>query len=89
MSYLDKHKHPDLRLMDIDMPEMDGIETAKRVQEKTCSQVPIMFVSAICNRETVMMCREMNAAGYIIRPYNQVFMKSEIKRVLTGRSDAD
>ena len=89
LDYLDKHKHPDLILMDIDMPEMDGIETAKRVQEKTCSQVPIMFVSAICNRETVMMCREMNAAGYIIRPYNQVFMKSEIKRVLTGRSDAD
>lgn len=89
LSYLEKNTYPDLIIMDIDMPEMDGIETAKRVHELTGYSVPILFVSAICNRETVMACRNIKAAGYIIRPYNQTFIKSEIRRILTGRSDAD
>ena len=75
--------------MDIDMPEMDGIETARRIQKLTGHAVPILFVTALCDRETVMMCRSMDAAGYIVRPYKPVYIKSEIKRILTGRSDVE
>lgn len=87
--YLEKNPYPDLILMDIDMPEMDGIEAAERIQEMTDHTVPILFVTALCDRETVMMCRSMNAAGYIVRPYKPAFIKSEIKRILTGRSDVE
>lgn len=87
--YLKKNPYPDLILMDINMPEMNGIEAAKRIQEMTNHTVPILFVTASSDRETVMACRELNAAGYIIRPYNPVFIKSEIKRILTGRSDTE
>lgn len=87
--YLEKNEYPDLILMDIDMPEMDGIETARKVQEMTGNTVPILFVTAIGDKETVMMCRKMNAAGYILRPYKPTYIKSEIKRILTGRSDSE
>ena len=87
--YLEKNEYPDLVLMDIDMPEMDGIEAAKRIQEMTNHEIPILFVTALCDRETVMMCRDMNAAGYIVRPYKPVYIKSEIKRILTGRSEVE
>lgn len=87
--YLEKNEYPDLVLMDIDMPEMDGIEAAKRIQEMTNKEIPILFVTALCDRETVMMCREMDAAGYIVRPYKPVYIKSEIKRILTGRSEVE
>lgn len=87
--YLQKNPCPDLVLMDIDMPEMDGIEAARRIQEMTDSKVPILFVTALCDKETVIMCRDMNAAGYIVRPYKPVYIKSEIKRILTGRSEIE
>ena len=87
--YIEKNEYPDLILMDIDMPEMNGIETAKKIQEMTEGSVPILFVTAVCDRETVITCRSMNAAGYILRPYKPTYVKSEIKRILTGRSDSE
>lgn len=87
--YLKKNPYPDLILMDIVMPKMDGIEAARQIQELTNHQVPILFVTALCDRKTVIKCRELNAAGYVLRPYKRVFLKSEIKRIVTGRSDID
>lgn len=80
---------PDLVLMDIDMPEMDGIETAKHIMEMTDHTVPILFVTALCDRQTVTLCRNLDAAGYIVRPYKPVFVKTEIKRILMGRSEIE
>ena len=89
ITYLQKNEYPDLILMDIDMPQMNGIEAAREINRITGGRIPILFVTALCDRETVMKCREMNAAGYIVRPYKPVFIRSEIKRILTGRSDVE
>lgn len=89
LSYLEKNKAPDLILLDIDMPEMNGIETARRIRslpEPVC-MTPILFVTALCDKETVLLCKELDAAGYIVRPYNQVYVKAEIKRILRGGED--
>ena len=72
-----------------EMPEMDGIETAKRIMEMTDHTVPILFVTALCDRQTVTLCRNLDAAGYIVRPYKPVFVKTEIKRILMGRSEIE
>lgn len=89
LTYIEKNGMPDLILMDIDMPEMDGIETARRIRERGDGDVPILFVSALGDRETVMRTRQVKANGYIIRPYKPVFIRSEIKKILTGRSDSE
>lgn len=89
LMYMKKNPWPDLVLMDIDMPEMNGIEAAKQIQDMTDKKVPILFVTALCDKATVMMCREMDVAGYIVRPYKPVYIKSEIKRILTGRSEIE
>ena len=89
LMYLKKNPYPDLVIMDIDMPEMDGIEATRRIQELTEKTVPVLFVTALCDRETVLVCRELDAAGYIVRPYKPVYVKAEIKRILTGRSEIE
>ena len=80
--YLEKNQEPDLILLDIDMPEMDGIETAKQIRRITEGRVPILFVTALCDKTTVMLCREVKAAGYIVRPYKPVYVQEEIRKIL-------
>lgn len=80
--YLEKQGFPDLILLDIDMPEMDGIETARRINALTGGKIPILFVTALTDRNTVMLCRQLHAAGYVVRPYNPVYIKGEIHRIL-------
>ncbi len=86
IDYLDNNICPDLILMDINMPGLDGIQTATIIQEKTSSMVPILFVSSNNDLNTVLSCRNLGCAGYIVRPYNSVYIKSAIKEILTGES---
>ena len=74
--------YPSLILMDIDMPQMTGIETVKAVHEEISDQIPIMFVSSLCDPGTVMSCKQLNVDGYVVRPYNDIYILSEIKRIL-------
>lgn len=83
LRYLECNPRPDLILLDIDMPQMNGIEAAEKVIEMTEKTVPILFVSALCDSKTVMACRELDVAGYIVRPYQPVYIREEIQRVLS------
>lgn len=75
-------EYPQLVLMDIDMPGMNGIKAAEKILEVTNRKVPILFVSSLCDRETVMACKRLNVAGYVARPYNDIYVLSEIRRIL-------
>lgn len=87
LQYLKSQPYPDLVLMDIDMPGMDGIETAKRMMKMTDNSVPILFVSALSDEKTVMACKSLHVDGYVVRPYQPIYICSEIERIL-GRWEA-
>ena len=75
---------PDVILMDIDMPGMHGIEAAEIISKKIDENIPILFVSALCNVETVMEVKRLNAAGYVLRPYNNMYILGEIDRIINN-----
>lgn len=77
----------DILIMDIDLSDSNGIEIAKKINELSNNKVPIMFVAERNDRETVLQCKKAGAAGYIVKPYQITFLKAEIKRILTGRSE--
>lgn len=82
IKYLREGNKMDLILLDVDMPMMNGIETAERVIGMTNHRIPILFVSALCDAQTVLACKALKAEGYVARPYKDVYVLSEIKRIL-------
>jgi two-component system KDP operon response regulator KdpE len=60
--------HPDLVLLDIMMPDMDGWEVCRRLRE--LSDVPIIFLTARSEIRDVVRGLEMGADDYIVKPYD-------------------
>jgi CheY-like chemotaxis protein len=70
-----------LVLLDVQMPEMDGFETAElmRGMEKT-KQVPIIFVTAISMESRhVFKGYESGAVDYLFKPIEPIFLKTKVK----------
>lgn len=66
-----KHK-PDLILLDIMMPVMDGHEVARKLKETPeYSDIPIIFLSALNSTEDVVQGFKFGAADYISKPFNK------------------
>lgn len=60
---------PDLVLMDININgSKDGIETAKQI--KRMQEVPVIFLTAFSQSEYVNRAKEVNPAGYLVKPFN-------------------
>lgn len=74
----------DLILLDVQMPIMDGYETARLICENPqTSQIPILFVSAVYNDEFHMQqAYEQGAIDFISKPFNPEFLKAKIISLL-------
>jgi signal transduction histidine kinase len=68
-------------LLDVQMPEMDGFETAMLMQDHESVQgVPIIFVTAISKEERyATQAAELGAVDYIFKPINSEILKSKVK----------
>lgn len=78
-----QRENPDLVLMDVNMPKMDGIETLKQLKVIDPNCVVIMLTS-LANRETIVQALELGAANYIRKDTP----KDEIAQALSSTIDA-
>jgi two-component system alkaline phosphatase synthesis response regulator PhoP len=79
---------PDVILLDIRMPVMDGFEVCKALRAShVTSGIPIVIVSVTADKEKAEI---MGARSYILKPFTPKHLIEEVKEVLeeTGRSDA-
>lgn len=83
---------PDLILMDIRMPEMDGIELYKKIKEqKSYSDIPVIFLTSANDVETEDNCFEIGAVDFISKPFEPKIVLRRIKRTLelVGRVESN
>lgn len=63
---------PDLILLDISMPEMNGYEICQHLKEsETTAQIPIIFISAIDRLEDKVRAFELGGVDYITKPFQE------------------
>ncbi len=70
LSYVEKNGYPDLVLLDINMPEMDGFETLQRFrQQNPKEEVPVLFLTADENEELESKGLSLGAMDFIKKPF--------------------
>jgi response regulator NasT len=60
---------PDLAVMDVKMPRLDGIEAARRILEER--PIPIVMLTAFDQRELVDRAAEAGVFGYLVKPFRE------------------
>ncbi len=61
--------HPDLVILDVKMPRMDGIEAAKIIGEEKIA--PVLMVTAFSQKELVEDAAKSGAMGYVVKPFDR------------------
>lgn len=77
------HSRPDLIIMDIMMPLLDGNKKAKILKQQTHSQdIPIMFISSKPEEELKALVAEAGVDGYICKPFTPQGIVASVGKVL-------
>lgn len=71
---------PDIVLMDIRMPDLDGIEAARVLTEEEIA--PVLLLSAYSQPDLVARAREASVAGYLVKPVQESDLAPAIEVVL-------
>lgn len=82
ISYL-KNNTPDLILLDIMMPEMDGMEVYRQIREMDGKErTPIIFLTSVNDTETEGNCFDMGAVDFISKPFEPKIVLKRVTRTL-------
>jgi putative two-component system response regulator len=76
---------PDLVLLDIEMPGIDGYEVFRRLKDDpSTSSIPIVFLSARSDPEDKARGIEMGAVDFITKPFTVADLLAKVRSILTG-----
>ncbi|MFN2149146.1 MAG: response regulator transcription factor [Anaerolineales bacterium] len=76
---------PDLALLDVRMPRLDGYEVCRRIKaDPELKHIPVVFLSAKGQEAEVQAGLEAGAQAYIIKPFSMKELITQIEQVLTA-----
>ena len=77
---------PDLILLDVNMPEMNGLETCQRLKADTdTAEIPVIFVSALATHDELMAGYEAGGDDYITKPFSEDILQKKVQLVLASQ----
>ncbi|BBO88668.1 HD-GYP domain-containing protein [Desulfosarcina ovata] len=83
LAYVAKHR-PDLVLLDIMMPEMDGYEVCRRMKaDPQTAAIPVIFITAMSETVNKTTGFELGAVDYITKPFHAAEVKARIRTHLS------
>jgi DNA-binding response OmpR family regulator len=82
MEAVAKH-HPDLMLLDIMLPVVDGFEVCQRVRENpNWNNIRIVLVTALGNEANVTKGMDLGADAYVTKPFSNADLVAKVKELL-------
>lgn len=78
-----KAQNPDLILMDMMMPEMDGLTTLHELRrDPDLERTPVVFMTAKVQRDEISRYLEAGALGVVQKPFDPMTLPDEIRKML-------
>lgn len=76
-------KHPDLILLDYEMPLFDGRETMIKIREsEKTKDIPIVFVTAVNDKEHIKAVLSLKPTGYLLKPLDKERLLQTVKEII-------
>jgi phosphoserine phosphatase RsbU/P len=83
-------KAVDLIMMDVRMPETDGIEACRRIKAvQALRDIPIIMITVRCQPEVLQQAFDAGATDYIKKPFEEVELLARIKAALMWKKEID
>ena len=80
-----RKENPDLILLDVIMPEMNGFQVSKHLKENARTKhIPVILLTSLDNEEFVAKGLTDGAVCFISKPYNPVDLLEEIRSIVDG-----
>jgi DNA-binding response OmpR family regulator len=80
-----EREHPDLIVLDLVMPNLDGIEVLEQLRQSVVTwNTPVFVLTAHPDPEMRAQSHRLGAARFLQKPFSPRFLVSEISRVLDG-----
>jgi len=81
---------PDVILLDIMMPHVDGYETCRRLKENPATRpIPVVFLTARVQKADRDRGMKLGAAGYLNKPFDPMTLHDQIVAVLTRHESGE
>ena len=85
IKYLSRAK-ADLMLLDVQMPEMDGVQTLEEIRKLDNGQtLPVIFLTAANDEDVAQQGSKLGIVDYIVNPFDGADLKRRIQQVLEKR----
>jgi DNA-binding response OmpR family regulator len=75
-------KHPDLVILDLNLPGMDGLDVARRIRQKETHRTPILMLTARADETDQLIGLELGADDYIPKPFSPRIVVARVKALL-------
>jgi len=81
-------KKPDLILLDVMMPVMDGFEACRRLKEDPeTSAIPVIFLTGTGDEAAIEKGLDLGGEAYVVKPFHAITLVAQVKEILSRAAD--
>ena len=78
-----RRRRPDLILMDIDLPDVDGVETTRQLKAvKQFAEIPIVMITGHGAKDVIIASMNAGASDFVVKPFSKATIIAKVRRIL-------